>query len=338
MVTTTLPRPAGGGATRIPLVYILAASHSGSTLLAMLLGRHPHVCTVGELKATSFDHVDRYPCSCRTTVIACPFWAGISQLMQLRGFDFNITDVGTDFSSVPSRYARWLLQPLYRGPLLETLRDVALACSPTWRFHLSRAQLRNVALAESICAHSGKRVIIDSSKTALRLKYLLLNPRFEVRVVRLVRDGRAVALTYTDPATFADATDPALRGGGTGAHRDRERLSLQLAAREWRRSNEEAEAILPQLASSQWIQIRYETLCTRPDATLRELFTFIGVDPVLPSSDPCHVEHHIIGNGMRLDVSLQIRLDERWKSVLDNDSLRIFHNEAGRMNRRLGYR
>ena len=33
------------------LAYILAASHSGSTLLAMLLGAHRETCTVGELKA-----------------------------------------------------------------------------------------------------------------------------------------------------------------------------------------------------------------------------------------------------------------------------------------------
>ena len=35
------------------LAYLLAASHSGSTLLAMLLGAHPEACTAGELKATN---------------------------------------------------------------------------------------------------------------------------------------------------------------------------------------------------------------------------------------------------------------------------------------------
>ena len=47
----------------VRLVYILAASHSGSTLLAMLLGSHPDVCTVGELKATSLGNVEEYLCS-----------------------------------------------------------------------------------------------------------------------------------------------------------------------------------------------------------------------------------------------------------------------------------
>ena len=41
------------------LVYILAASHSGSTLLAMLLSTHPEICTVGELKATNLGDPHR---------------------------------------------------------------------------------------------------------------------------------------------------------------------------------------------------------------------------------------------------------------------------------------
>ena len=41
-----------GAPTNKPVVaYLLAASHSGSTLLAMLLASHPDVCTTGELKA-----------------------------------------------------------------------------------------------------------------------------------------------------------------------------------------------------------------------------------------------------------------------------------------------
>ena len=44
------------------LVYILAASHSGSTLLATLLGAHRDTVSVGELKATSLGNADEYKC------------------------------------------------------------------------------------------------------------------------------------------------------------------------------------------------------------------------------------------------------------------------------------
>jgi hypothetical protein len=303
----------------------------------MLLACHPHVCTVGELKATSLGDVDHYLCSCRTEIRKCAFWAAISRLMRNRGLEFDVTDAGTDFSSVPSPYARWLLQPLHRGPFCEYVRDAALTLSTTWRSHIRRAQTRNAALAESICAHTGKQVIVDSSKLGVRLKYLLRNRALDVRVIRLIRDGRAVALTYTDPATFADAADPALRGGGTGADRDGERLPLYVAAREWRRSSEEADAILRRMDPARWIEVRYETLCTNTEPTLRRLYTFMGVDPGLVNTNPRSVQHHLMGNGMRLDPSPEVRLDARWRSALDTGALRIFDSVAGAMNRSLGY-
>jgi hypothetical protein len=41
-------------------------------------------------------------------------------------------------------------------------------------------------------------VLVDSSKVGIRLKYLLRIPEIDIRVIRVIRDGRAVALTYTD--------------------------------------------------------------------------------------------------------------------------------------------
>jgi hypothetical protein len=321
---------------RIPLVYILAASHSGSTLLAMLLGSHPDVCTVGELKATNLGDPDHYRCSCRELIRECPFWVGIREDLARRALPFDIARAGTHFGA-ESAYARRLLRPLHHGAILEMIRDSALALSPTWRRGLSRIQAINVALVECILARTGKRVLVDSSKIGVRLKYLLRNPAFDVRIVRLIRDGRAVALTYTDPAQYADAHDPALRGGGKGSSRDGERLSLAEAACEWQRSNEEATAIVRQLPRSRWTEVRYEDLCARPNEVLDSLDAFLGLPSSLVRRDFRTVEHHIIGNGMRLDVDEDIRLDDRWLSAMSANELRLFDSLVGQLNRRLGY-
>ncbi len=327
----------GGPESRTRLVYILAASHSGSTLLAMLLGAHPEVCTVGELKLTSLGDIQRYRCSCREQITQCSFWSGICEDMAQRGLRFSITSPGTDFGSVPSRYVRRLLRPLHRGPVLEWIRDAALALSPTWRSQLPRIQALNAGLAACICARTGKTVIVDSSKVGIRPKFLLQNPALDVRVIRLTRDGRGVALAYTDPARFADANDPRLRGGGMGGGRGSERPSIADAAREWRRSNEEAEAILRRLDRSRWVEVRYEALCAQPEATLQRLCTFIGVDPRKALANLRAAEHHVIGNGMRLDAPGEVRLDERWRDTLGASDLRLFDAVAGAVNRRLGY-
>ncbi|HEX4913184.1 MAG TPA: sulfotransferase, partial [Vicinamibacterales bacterium] len=163
------------------------------------------------------------------------------------------------------------------------------------------------------------------------------NPELDVKVIRLVRDGRATALTYMDPEQYADAQQAHLRGGGSGLSRERERLSVQAAAHEWRRSNEEAAAIVRRLPHHQWTQVRYEDLCRDPHGTLAALCTFIGVDGAPPIETFKTREHHVIGNGMRFDTSNTIAVDDRWRSALGAEHLRIFDHTAGALNRELGY-
>ncbi len=321
------------------LAYILAASHSGSSLLSILLGSHPRIATVGEIKlsASAMGKISRYRCSCGEFIRECQFWHKVKEGMAARCFAFDIANAGTDYRAVKSRYARHLLGPLHRGMFLEGLRDGALGICPTWRRKLPEIQGRNVALVSTVAEITGAKLVTDSSKTAVRLKYLLRNPELDIRVVRLIRDGRGVALTYMDPARFADAKDPAMRGGGNGEQRKNERLSMAQAAHQWRRCNEEAEHVLHRLDKSQWIEIRYEDLCKDTENTLGRLFEFFGLDPGKRAKDFRTVENHVIGNGMRLDKTSKISLDERWRSVLTEQELRIFDREAGRMNRRYGY-
>ena len=321
------------------LAYILAASYSGSTLLSMLLGSHRQIATVGEIKLSpnAMGEISRYRCSCGQFIRRCVFWNKVKEGMARRGYDFDIADAGTDYQTVDSRYARRLLGPLHRGALLEGLRDCALGLSPSWRRRLPEIQKRNAALVSTIAKITGAKVVSDSSKIAVRLKYLLRNPELDVKVLRLIRDGRGVALTYMDPAGFADANDPALRCGGSGGNRQAERLSMAQAAYQWRRCNQEAEHLLRRLDKSQWIEIRYEDLCRDTENTLGRLFEFLGLDPGERARNFRAVENHVVGNGMRLDRTSKISLDERWRSVLTDQDLRIFDREAGKMNRRYGY-
>ena len=49
------------------------------------------------------------------------------------------------------------------------------------------------------------------------------------------------------------------------------------------------------------------------------------------------VEHHILGNRMRLRHETTIALDEKWRTMLDERALAAFDTVAGPMNRRYGY-
>ena len=336
---TAFPRTdaSGGAPAKVRLLYILAASHSGSTLLAMLLGGHPDLCTVGELKMSAIGDPARYRCSCGRGILDCPFWRGVCEDMRSRALDFELGRPGTDIRSVPSRYARWLLRPLHRGAFLERCRDAALALSPAWRRALPRIQARTAALAESACRRLGSRVIVDSSKNGVRLKYLLRNPALDVRVVRLLRDGRAVTLTYIDPERFADADDASLRGGGMGASREAERLDAVTAASQWRRSVEDMAHAFARVPTDRRMDLRYEDLCANVDAAVRSVLTFAGADPDLWQPSFRAREHHVIGNGMRLNATSRVVLDDRWRSALSGRDRQAFDSIAGDLNGRLGY-
>jgi hypothetical protein len=254
-----------------------------------------------------------------------------------RGINFHLEEFGTRFSMPDSLIATRLLGPLHRGLALELLRDIGLRLFSPWPSRIPEITRANEILVEVIIEYYHARLFVDKGNRALRLKYLLRIPSFDLKVIRLIRDGRGVALTYMDPAGFADARDPALRGGGSGGQREDERLSMAQAAHQWRRCNEEAENVLRRLDKSQWIEIRYEELCKDKESTLGRVFEFLGLDPDKRAREFRTVEHHIVGNGMRLDTTSQTSLDERWRSVLTEEELRVFDREAGKMNRRYGY-
>lgn len=305
----------GGSADKLKVIYILGASHSGTTLTAMVLGALPDLCTIGELKLSHLGDPEHYPCSCGTLIRACPFWNEVRNRMIARGNAFDVADAGTDLFDIASPYVRRLLRPLCRSAGWEALRDAGLALSPTWWRALPRLQHQNAELIRVVCALKGVSTIVDSSKTAIRLKYLLKNDALDVRIVRLVRDGRGTAHIY-----ILERNDP-----------------MPAAAMEWKRSTLEGEAFLRGIDPAKWIEVRYETLCRQPVETLERICRFAEVP--FDGEVRCFrsSEHHIVGNYMRMENSTVIKEDERWRSAFTRKQLAEFDAVAGELNRKYGY-
>jgi len=331
--------PAREGGGRIPYVFVLAASHSGSTLLTLLLNSHPEVATVGELTSGAVRNVPSYRCSCRTPIEECAFWRRVAEAVRTEHPAFDLASFGILFERPPSRWARRLARIEHRGRLLETVRSGLLGLSPAWRRHQRGLERGSAAVARAVLRLEGARVFADSSKLAHRLLFLGRMAAFDLRVIHVVRDGRAVALTYTDHERLADAAEPDLRRGGLGEASPwrPESVPFARAAEEWRRAQTSAEHALRGLDPRRWIRVRYEDLCTRPTETLAGLFTFLGLDPGRAAADFRSVPHHVVGNGMRLDRTSTVRLDERWRGVLTARDLAAFEAVAGEANRRYGY-
>ena len=298
--------------------------------------QYPQIHTAGELKATNLGDAKHYCCSCRTRIADCRFWRDVTADMREKGIEYSVAKAGTSLRDIPGRYTQRLLRPLHRGEQMELLRDSLLLLSKSWRQAYLNWEKRNYELISSLSRVAGTPFIVDSSKIAIRLKYLNRLSNLDVKVIRVIRDGRAVALTYMDPSIFADAKDPALRGGGTGVSTDR-KLTMTEAATEWKRSNEEADAVIATLAENDCLSVTYEALCADTGETLSKIHTFLGLDDYDGHEKFREYEHHVVGNGMRFDNDSKVVLDERWRSVLGTTDLEAFDRVAGSKNKAYGY-
>lgn len=296
-------------------VYILSPSFSGSTLLTFLLGTHPEIATIGELKATAMGNVDEYNCSCGARIRDCTFWRRVGEGVHGAGRAFNLADFGTTFRLEGRALVDRLLRAQVRGPLFEIARRVGLTLIPSATRNLNAILDQNRVLSEVIVHEQGGSVFLDGSKDPTRLLHLSRAGFAHIKVIYLLRDGRGSACSFMNHY----------------------RISMAEAANMWRKSQQSCERTLTHMPSGSWLRIRYETLCAEPEATLKQIFTFLALDAGEAIRDFRDREQHILGNAMRLSGSGEVRLNEKWRSELTKQDVSTFDRLAGKINRGLGY-
>lgn len=300
---------------RAALAYITSPSFSGSTLLTFLLGAHPKVATIGELKGQALGNLAEYACSCGALILECPFWRRVGEAFARRGEAFDPAEFRTHFRRRGHPWSDRLLRARVRGPLLETVRSAALGLSPaTRRFHRATID-RNRLFVDVLMELEQASLFADGSKDPVRLKFLHDAGHWDLFVIHLVRDGRGTANSY----------------------RKHYGMTVAEASWEWRKTHEECARLARRFPGERWMRVMYEDLCRRPRETLDEVFRFLGLDPREATRDYRAVEQHIIGNAMRLGASSEITLDEKWRAALTPGDLRTFEDIGGAMNRRFGY-
>jgi hypothetical protein len=152
-MTTEMPE-------RVKVIFIASLSHSGSTLLDLMLNAHPDVVSVGELKQLGrFARKEklgrRLRCTCGAeSLLNCEFWTRVSDRTEAATgrtiAELNVEDYGNhkDFDE------------------------------------------DNTALFRAISAVAGKRYVVDSSKQVERLSLLIENPALDVFPIFLIRDPK----------------------------------------------------------------------------------------------------------------------------------------------------
>ncbi len=298
----------------IDLVYILSPAHSGSTVLGMLLGAHPQVATVGELKMVPWSFRNDETCSCGVVMRHCGFWKEVADRLRARGMDLTSAQFRTHVRDRRT-FTERLVAGQVRGYLGETVRSAILRVRPGAGRFLHEMLACNIAIMHVIAELTERSVFLDTSKDASRLRYLAESGRFRISVLHLIRDGRAVANSL-------------IRKG----------VDSRLAAQEWVEEHYQAERLrVMNFGATRWVRVHYEKFCADPDGILASVCEFIGVRAADRTLDFRSWDSHVLGNRLRLSDGRGISFDESWRRELTEGPLAIVEAVTAKLNRRYGY-
>ena len=256
------------------LVYILGAGHCGSTLLNLLLNGHSQVIALSEIHAiskyTGLDPSTDNPLNSK-------FWQEVKQCYE--------TKFSTSFEQID------LLPPSNENETQEWART-------------------NTDLFSCILDNSNATILIDASKRWKRLYLLQQSGLLNIKVIHLVRDGRAVLNSYDFKKGF----------------------------RMWFSSQLTAPFIRKRFNKDAWLQLHYEQLATNPERTLREICDFLDLE--FEDEMLSYRKHHYVGiggNRMQKQNTESIELDESWKTELSYWNSIKFNLLGGWLNKYYGY-
>lgn len=305
----------------IPIRYVCmpGSPYTGSTLLGFLLNNHPDCASIGAATGlTARIDLATYVCSCGEPFKECGFWARVAARTRELGQPVSVYETDYWNTHVRISHRRWLNGVLIRSlgnSAVNAARDAVLWRLGPIRRLRSQARRSTWSLARSVLEATGKSVFVDTARDHQRPKYLAAEPMLDLKVIHLVRDPR----------------------GNVASIRKHTGADVPRAARQWRHYNQEADRVRGSLPPESSMRVHYEELCADPQATLDHIARFVGVEPAPIPPDLEEVEHHIIGNSMRLKGVGEIREDRSWRDLLDEGDLQTIARIAGRTSHRLGF-
>ena len=286
----------GGNPAKVKVLYIAAASRSGTTLLECMLNALPGICGAGELTYIwERGYTRNELCGCGTPFHQCDFWAEIRRDAHESGdLDYHAMRRLRSYVCAYHRLPQ-LVVPELRSELFES--------------RLKTYSERLVRLYQSIQRISGARLITDSSKYPSELFLLGAIDQIELRVVHVVRNAKAVVYAWQKWKQRPDV------------HWKKEyfsRYPFYQTALAWNVFN----LLIATFESRNipYIRVQYEELIREPKATLAAIGRVAGFD----ASDLGFIEDHTVhlsdnhsvsGNPVRFQRGpIRLKLDDEWEN------------------------
>lgn len=285
--------------------------YSGSTLVALLLGSHKDIATVGELSGPDPRiKKEEHPCSCGSTTMQCPFWHRIEDRLAEKGIQYSVLEQDKKWRCSNNRYISYALTLPFKNKLIDGIQGFFLK-------RLGRVrdlfEIRPILMREILMDY-GASVFLDTDKEIAQLQVLRRHRDLDIKVLHLVRDGRG---------QFASQ----LRRG-----KDAMTAARRLAVYDLRAMN-----LRDIMGADRYMLMKYEDLCSDPKTYLGRVAEFVGLDSLGFPEGFRREDLHVFGNGMAKSFTGAIVLDERWHDELNEKDLLLLEQIAGERNRILGY-
>jgi hypothetical protein len=189
-----------------------------------------------------------------------------------------------------------------------------------------------------ITSRAGKRIVVDSSKTARYAagRFLALSKIADqdVYILHLVRNGLA-----TMESLLLKGSNWAIEG----YTRNLKWAGLR-AAFGWARANVSAYVVARLLGPNRYMLLRYEDFIVDPETSLQKIGRFVGFDPEeliqrLKQNVYFQVGHEVGGNRIRLEGKIRVRkeLKTHYGDHLKWHHKFIFFFVGGWLNHHFGY-
>ncbi|NEP78367.1 MAG: sulfotransferase [Okeania sp. SIO3B3] len=167
-------------------------------------------------------------------------------------------------------------------------------------------------------------IIVDSTKTIYWISSMLqlkeLKKRFDIYLLHLVRDGRAVLNSYL---------------------KKRRNMTVKKIGDLWLKRVTNNEVFFENFSTENKILVRYEKLVTQPQAITQEICNFLGIEFRTEMLEYWKYEHHIISGNRGIRASINkyqnptedsqssinsyIKLDTSWLTEMTEDTIREFY-------------
>ncbi len=308
----------------VTVLSVVGAGRSGTTVLASILGEVPGCAGAGEIRwLWQRGVLDGRPCGCGRKPSECPVWS--------RVIERCLSTPGPD--GVPPTVEAIVAAQRELGAnrnRLRVLRSAAGGGNEWAALQLVR-DLTGVAV-RAFAEATGAGVVIDTSKRPLDAAVMAQVPGVDPFVLHVLRDPRAVAHSWRRAKSFTVGGDT--RTMGT--------RRLPATVRRWLASAVGSEVLHRHVPPERWLRLRYEDFCAEPAESLDRLLSMMGVPgrPPFENDRTVHLRpnHIVAGNPSRFDVgSVQIRVDEEWKTAMPRRDQLLVVAGTGPLLRRYGY-